>query len=67
VPCRRAARQSKRLRQEYDRLVAEALQGQNKELKARVVEIIDLLDEGRSKLPAKVYENRDLLLRQLAK
>ena len=67
VGCRRAARHMKDLRQQYDAQIAEVLRGRDKEMKENLVEIIDALQAGGVSLDQNVWENRHVLLRQLAK
>ena len=67
IGCRRTARHIKDLRQQYEARIAEALRGRDVELKRDLVEIIDALQAVGASLEEKVRENREVLLRQLAK
>lgn len=65
--CRRERRRLKALHQEYDRSVADALRSNDPEQKARAIEIVDQLRAAGERLPKKVYDNRELLVKQLAR
>jgi hypothetical protein len=67
LACRRDRRDLKATRQEYDRLVAEALQAADIELKRRLAGIIDRLYELGGQLPSRINENRRRLALQIAK
>ncbi len=63
--CRRALREEKRLRQEYDRDIATALRGHDLALKERLAEIVDTLCEAGVELPEGIHENRRTLGKQI--
>jgi hypothetical protein len=67
VDCRRELRNLNSLRQEYDRDIASAMQGDDCECKQRLVVVIDELCECGGDLPARIHENRRLLARQIAR
>jgi Probable zinc-ribbon domain len=63
--CRRDLRDMKATRQEYDRLVAEALRTGDVQLKKRLAAVIDRLYELGGPLPARINENRRCLALQI--
>jgi hypothetical protein len=65
--CRSERRRTKLLRQEYDRDIAKALATNDRELKARLISVIDDLCESGEQLPGKVHDNRRLLSRQIGR
>ena len=65
LECRRALRDLKAARQEYDRSIEEALRSDNAELKKRVAEVIDQLYELGGELPLRINTNRRRLAGQL--
>lgn len=65
--CRRTSRHMKDLRQQYEARISEALRGRDVEVKRKLVEIIDSLQAIGAILEEKVWENRAVLIRQLAK
>jgi hypothetical protein len=67
LACRRELRDLKASRQEYDRLVTEALRTADIELKKRVAVLIDRLYELGGQLPSQINENRKLLALQIAR
>ncbi len=65
--CRRELRELKTLRQEYDRDLAGVLvKNAPIENKQRIVEVIDSLDAAGVRLPEKIYDNRRILMKQIA-
>jgi Probable zinc-ribbon domain len=67
LECRRALRELKAARQEYDRFVEEALQTADLELMKRLARTIDQLYELGGDLPARINENRRRLARKIAR
>jgi hypothetical protein len=67
IDCRRGLRDLKTARQEYDRLVEQALEAGDLELKKRLAGLIDQLYELGGELPPRINENRKRLARQIAK
>jgi hypothetical protein len=65
--CRRTSRHMKDLRQQYEARIAEALRGRDIELKRNLVEVISELQMLGSLLEDRILENRQVLLRQIAK
>lgn len=65
LSCRRALRELKAARQDYDRHVEEALRSDDPELKKRIALVIDQLYELGGELPSRINENRRRLARQL--
>lgn len=65
--CRRDLRVLKRVRQEYDRDIEQALGGADLARKQRLAAVIDQLYEMGGELPARVTENRRRLARQIAR
>ena len=65
LECRRALRDLKAARQEYDRSIEEALRSDNAGLKKRVAEVIDQLYELGGELPLRINTNRRRLAGQL--
>ncbi|HXV64950.1 MAG TPA: zinc-ribbon domain containing protein [Vicinamibacteria bacterium] len=65
LSCRRALRELKAARKEYDRHVEEALRSGDAELKKRIALVIDQLYELGGELPSRINENRRRLARQL--
>jgi hypothetical protein len=66
LQCRRSDRRIKSLRQDYDRLIAAALASDDRQLKARLVGIIDSLVESGTSFPDRIQEKRRVLLKQIA-
>ena len=64
--CRKEKRELKNLRQEYDKLVAEAKSSKRIEIKKRVVELIYALEKS-LKLPEGVIETKKTLIKQIKK
>jgi len=67
LSCRRALRELKTLRQEYDAGIAEALRSPDLERKQRLAEVIDRLYEVGGEQPDGIHDNRRLLAVQIAK
>lgn len=67
LACRQTLRDLKHRRNEYDKLITAALQGNDSELKQRVADLIDELCEAGGELPEKMLANRRLLAIQLCK
>ena len=67
LECRRALRDLKGARQEYDRSVAQALHTDDLDLKKRLARVIDELYELGGELPLLLNENRRRLARQIAR
>lgn len=67
LECRRAVRNLKDLRKEYDRNVKNAIEDGDLELKKKTAATIDQLYEIGGDLPARINENRQRLGRQIAK
>jgi len=67
LACRRALRDLKAARQEYDRSVEDALESSDPELKKRLSHVIDQLYELGGELPSRINENRRRLANQLAR
>ncbi|MEW5978916.1 MAG: zinc-ribbon domain containing protein [Acidobacteriota bacterium] len=65
--CRRALRELKAARQEYDRMVEEALRAGDLEPKKRLAQLIDQLYELGGELPPRINANRKRLAREIAK
>ena len=65
--CRKADRELKELRQEYDRDIAAAIQSNDTGPKRRLVEVIDALTDGGVHLPDRIRENRATLMLQIEK
>ncbi len=65
--CRKALRNLKKLRKEYDRDIADGLRGQSIEAKERLAAVIDGLCEAGEHLPERIHGNRRLLARQIAR
>lgn len=66
-PCRRQLRRVKAARQDYDRLIGEAMASQDVEMKRRAVALIDTLYELNEELPTGITEKRRRLARALEK
>lgn len=67
LDCRRALRNLKDLRREYDHGVADAMQSADLGAKRRIATLIDQLYEIGGELPPRINENRRRLDRQIAK
>jgi hypothetical protein len=67
LDCRRALRELKRVRQEYDRSVADTLQRDDVEQKRRLADLIDQLYELGGELPPRINEHRRQLATDLRK
>jgi hypothetical protein len=67
LACRRASRDVRATRQEYDRHVAGALESEDLELKKRLAGVIDRLYELGGQLPPRINENRRRLAHQIAR
>lgn len=63
--CRRALRELKAARRDYDRWIEQALETDDLELKTRLARLIDQLYELGGELPARIHENRRRLAREL--
>ena len=67
VECRKALRQLKTARQEYDATVASTLERGDLEMKRRLAALIDQLYELGGELPPQINENRRRLAKQIAR
>jgi|SRR5882724_5183574 len=65
--CRKKERRMKLLKQQYDSLIAEAISSKDVSKKTTVVGILDELASTSLRLPKKMSEHRQLLLRQMRK
>lgn len=65
--CRSDLRNSRKLRQEYDRHVAMVLEGHDRDAKVHLADVIDRLCELNTDLPKQIHHNRGRLANQLAK